>query len=143
YMAPEQVRCGDGAGGPPVDVYALGVCLYESLTGARPFDGESPQKIFDRILARDFAPPRAVRPQISREFERICLKAMDGDPKRRYDGAAALARDLGLALADRPRVSRGWIAMGIAVAASALGAGALSHYRAEGERRGREIYRRL
>jgi tetratricopeptide (TPR) repeat protein len=143
YMAPEQVRCGSGAGGPQVDVYALGVCFYEALTGLRPFDGDSPQRIFDRILAGEFRPPRARRPEIPRDVERICLRAMEADPARRYAGAAAFAADLGRAALGRPRASRGWIAMGLAIAASALGVGVLSYYRAEGERQGREIYRRL
>jgi tetratricopeptide (TPR) repeat protein/predicted Ser/Thr protein kinase len=143
YMAPEQVRGAAGAGGPQVDVYSLGVCLYEALTGRRPFDGGTPQIIFDRILAKEFAPPRALRPEIPRDLERICLKAMDADPERRYAGAPALASDLDRAAPGRPGRSRGWIAMGLAVAASALGVGVLSSYRAKGEREGREIDRRL
>ncbi|HVE39888.1 MAG TPA: protein kinase [Planctomycetota bacterium] len=143
YMAPEQVRGDAGAGGPSVDIYSLGVCLYEALTGRRPFDGDSPQKIFDRILGGDVAPPRALRPQISRDLERICLKAMEADPKRRYASAADLAADLARAVVGRPKVSRGWIAMGVAVAASLLGVGIVTQYRAEGERQRREIDRRL
>ena len=143
YMAPEQVLCSAGAGDPLVDVYSLGVCLYEALTGLRPFDGGTSQLIFDRILSGDFAPPRALRPQIPRDLERICLKAMEADPTRRHAGAAALASDLDRAALGRPRRSWGWIAMGLAVAASALGMGILSHFRAEGEREGRELYRRL
>jgi tetratricopeptide (TPR) repeat protein/predicted Ser/Thr protein kinase len=140
YMAPEQIR---GEGGPSVDVYALGVCLYEALTGLRPFEGETSQIIFDRILAGSFVPPRVLRPQISRDLERICLKAMAADPKRRTTSAAAFAADLDRAIEGRPKLSRGWIAMGVAIAASLLGIGFLSHYRAEGERQGQEIYRRL
>ena len=124
YMAPEQVRREPGAVGPLADVYALGVCLYEALTGARPFDGESASRIFDRILSRDFVAPRARRPEIPRDLERICLRSMDGDPKRRHPGAAELARDLERATAVRPRAWKGWVA-GL-VAAAALAAGAVA-----------------
>jgi serine/threonine-protein kinase len=117
YMAPEQVRREPGAVGPQADVYALGVCLYETLTGARPFEGESMSRIFDRILSRDFLPPRARRPEIPRALERICLRAMDADPKRRHDGAAELARDLEKATANRPRPWKSWVAGAVAIAA--------------------------
>jgi tetratricopeptide (TPR) repeat protein/predicted Ser/Thr protein kinase len=126
YMAPEQVRREPGAVGPLADVYALGVCLYEALTGARPFDGDSASRIFDRILAREFVPPRARRPEISRDLERICLRAMDADPKRRQAGAAELARELERATAARPRAWKGWVAGAVAVAAAALAVGAVA-----------------
>ncbi len=141
YMAPEQVAAKPAT--PQSDLYALGIILYEALTGVRPFDGDTPEQIFDRIRSGRFTPLRILRPQVPREVERICLKAMEADPKRRYPSAAAFGADLDRALAGRPRVSRGWIAMGLAVAASALGAGFLTHYRAEGERQRREIDRRL
>ena len=133
YMAPEQVRREPGAVGPQADVYALGVCLYEALTGARPFEGESMSRIFDRILAREFVPPRARRPEIPRALERICLRAMDSDPKRRPAGAAELARDLERSTAVRPRAWKGWIAGAIAIAAL-IGAG----FAVRAERRSRD-----
>lgn len=138
YMAPEQVRREPGAVGPQADVYALGVCLYETLTGARPFEGESMSRIFDRILSREFVPPRARRPEIPRALERICLRAMDADPKRRHAGAAELARDLERATAVRPRTWKAWIAGAIAISALVGAAAAVRQ-----ERRNRETARRL
>jgi tetratricopeptide (TPR) repeat protein/predicted Ser/Thr protein kinase len=143
YMAPEQVRREPGAVGPLVDVYALGVCLYESLTGVRPFEGESMSRIFERILARDFVPPRAVRPQLPQGFEGVCLKAMEADPKRRYAGASELARDLDRVLGGRPPAGRRWAALAAGVSAMVLAAGVFFATRVEGERREREVLRRI
>jgi len=113
YMAPEQVRREPGAVGPAADVYALGVCLYEAVVGARPFEGESMSRIFEKILSREFVPPRARRPEIPRNLERVCLRAMEADPLRRPSGAAEFAREL----ADRPRAWKTWAAGAVLVAA--------------------------
>ena len=56
YLAPE-ILLGTGQGGPEVDWWALGVIVYEFLTGVPPFNGETPQAIFDRILRRDIVWP--------------------------------------------------------------------------------------
>jgi tetratricopeptide (TPR) repeat protein/predicted Ser/Thr protein kinase len=136
YMAPEQVRCDRDAGAPAVDIYSLGVCLYESLTGRRPFDGATPQEIFDRILTGDFVPPRAVRPQLSHGVERICLRAMEADPKRRYADAAELARDLDRALGGGRRPARVWAALAVALLLlAAFGVSALMQVRSDDQRR--------
>jgi serine/threonine-protein kinase len=106
YFSPEQAR-GDGTT-PASDVYGLGLVLYESLTGLRPWSGETSAEI---ALARIGAPapsPRAVRTDVPVALDAVVRRAMDPDPAGRYrDGtafAAALERLL-VAPAPRPRTS--------------------------------------
>ena len=97
YMSPEQAR------GDPLetveeqkssDVYSLGATLYALSTGSRPFKGNDPYQILEQVKAHNLTPPREVRPQISEDLEAIILKAMNPDPKERYNSAEALIEDL-------------------------------------------------
>ncbi len=93
YMSPEQAlgrRDVDGR----TDVFALGVVLYELMTLALPFDGDSPQHVLSAILARDPAPPRTRNSRVPRDLEVICLKALEKDLRHRYPSCSALAADL-------------------------------------------------
>ena len=102
YMSPEQAR-GDLADmGPHTDVYGVGVVLYEALTGQVPFDGPSPVAIIHQVLERDPTAPRQLVPNIPREVETICLKAMRRSPRDRYPTAQALAEDLERCLRGEP-----------------------------------------
>ena len=94
YMAPEQVS-GSNAVGPLVDVYALGVILYEMLTGRPPFRGASRMETLDQV--RYLAPPSMfrLRPDIAPDLEAVCSKCLEKDPLGRYPSAEALADDLG------------------------------------------------
>jgi len=98
YMSPEQIR-----GGREVDarsdVYALGVMLYEILTGGRPFTGESPYEIMMKTVNDEVVPPSKVtklqiNPVLYRNLENICLIALSKDARDRYPNAEAFARDL-------------------------------------------------
>ncbi len=92
YMAPEQIRDGHLVDGRS-DVYSLGVILYELITGKRPFKGGR-RILFQHVLYDDPRPPRAVKPDLPRDLETICLKALEKSPDDRYSTAAAFADDL-------------------------------------------------
>jgi hypothetical protein len=94
YMAPEQVKAKMGKVGPAADVYALGVILYECLTGQAPFEEASTVALLLQVTTRDPTPPRKLRPKIPRDLETICLKCLEKDPARRYATAQDLAEDL-------------------------------------------------
>jgi len=94
YLAPEAIRSGSGAITVASDLYALGVMLYELLTGRTPFAGASPGQLLALIETIDPPPPRLLAPAVARDLETICLKCLDRDPARRYVSAQALADDL-------------------------------------------------
>ncbi|MHB1556720.1 MAG: WD40 repeat domain-containing serine/threonine protein kinase [Isosphaeraceae bacterium] len=105
YMAPEQTTGAERAG-PAADQYALGVTLYEMLTGRPPFRGPSILDTLDLVRNAEPVPPSRLLPRLPRDLETICLKALQKDPSRRYPDAAAMAEDLRRFLAREPIVAR-------------------------------------
>jgi serine/threonine protein kinase len=94
YMAPEQAK-GAKFAGPPADVWALGVILYECLTGSRPFGGDDAQSTLDAVLNTAPVPARKLVPRLPRDLETILGKCLTKDPYDRYPTAKELADDLG------------------------------------------------
>jgi serine/threonine protein kinase len=92
YMSPEQAR------GETVDarsdLWAIGVILYELLTGSRPFEGSTQAVIFEAILSRPSIPPSARNPRIPPEWERIITRLLEKDRTLRYQSAQDLLADL-------------------------------------------------
>jgi serine/threonine protein kinase len=92
YMAPEQVR--GSRGDQRTDIYSLGAILYEMSTGETPFGGDSAYVIMNARVTGDPAAPRKVNPKLTPVLEEIILHAMERDPKRRYQSAVEMKREL-------------------------------------------------
>jgi predicted ATPase len=92
YLAPEQAR------GQPVDaradLYALGVMLYEALTGRVPFSGDDPMAVIAQHLNSPPTPPSQLRPDLPPALEAIILKLLAKDPAQRFGAASEVLRAL-------------------------------------------------
>jgi serine/threonine protein kinase len=94
YLAPEQL--GGRACGPATDVFALGVLLYERLTGRVPFQGSRPTLVLYQMNASRPAPPSQVRPGLGSGLDEICLRCLRPEPADRFRTAGDLADALSL-----------------------------------------------
>lgn len=100
YMAPEQTRGEVHLLDGRADIWALGVILYEMLTGRRPFAGRSLTELTEEICHRVPRPLRMIRPQVPAELERICLKCLAKRMTDRYATAADVSDELQAWLTD-------------------------------------------
>lgn len=83
YMSPEQVEGDLEKIGPPSDIYALGVIMYELLAGQRPFQGTT-ASILSQIMTKDPRPVRNIQPDINSRLDQICRKMMARSAEQRY-----------------------------------------------------------
>ncbi len=100
YLAPERLE-----GAPATarsDLYSLGVVLYEALTGACPFPGDTPLVVARAVMAGDVRPLREVRPDLDPALVATVERAMARDPERRFASAGAMAAALSPAAPTAP-----------------------------------------
>lgn len=92
YMSPEQIE-----GRPATaasDVYALGLVIYEMVTGARPFRGDTPIAAALKRLSETPTPPQKLQPELSGRWESLILRCLEREPNKRFPSAAEFARAL-------------------------------------------------
>ena len=96
YFSPEQAR--GAAVDARSDIYSVGVVFYEMLTGKVPFTGDSPVAIAMQHLQTAPIPPAEVNPSVSSALDFVVLHAMEKKPRRRYQTAEEMLRDVRLAM---------------------------------------------
>ena len=104
YMAPEQgqsLKVDQRA-----DIYAMGVVIYEMVTGRVPFDAETPMAVALKHITEPLPMPRRIRPDLPEEVERVILKAMAKDPADRYQSMHDLATAFDQAVQAAPSEAR-------------------------------------
>jgi serine/threonine protein kinase len=94
YLSPEQASGSIDDVTAACDIHAIGVILYECLSGKPPFRGDTVQGTLTQVREKQPGALRACGTSIPRDLEVICLKCLDKEPKRRYGTAQALADDL-------------------------------------------------
>ena len=89
YISPEQVK--GKRGDTRSDIYAVGVMLYEMLTGKMPFTGSSPMQVMNDRLLNFPPPPSVLEPAISPQLQEVIYRAIERDPRNRYAKASEFA----------------------------------------------------
>lgn len=92
YFSPEQAKGKDI--GPHSDIYALGIVMYEMLTGRVPFRGDSAISVALQHIQDEPRLPSRINAAVPRPFERVVLRALAKDPKARYPSALAMMEDI-------------------------------------------------
>jgi serine/threonine-protein kinase len=92
YIAPEQVK--GKRGDARTDIYAMGIMLYEMLTGKLPFTGPTPIAAMNDRLLNHPVPPTVANPAVSVQLQEVIYRALERDPKNRYASAREFKHDL-------------------------------------------------
>ncbi len=92
YISPEQAA--GAATDARTDLYAVGVILYEMLTGRVPFEADTPVSVALKQIQSTAVPPRQINPSIPEGLQEITLHAMEKDITKRYQSAAQMLRDI-------------------------------------------------
>jgi eukaryotic-like serine/threonine-protein kinase len=92
YISPEQVK--GARGDQRSDIYAVGIILYEMLTGRVPFVGPNPLAVMNERLLNPVKPPHELNSEISPQLEEILYRALEREPRHRYATASELMWDL-------------------------------------------------
>lgn len=92
YISPEQVQ--GGRGDARSDVYALGIMLYEMVTGQVPFTGSNAFTIMNDRLVNNPIPPRELNAELSPQLQEVIYRALERVPKNRYKNAREFVHDL-------------------------------------------------
>jgi serine/threonine-protein kinase len=103
YMSPEQAR-GESVDAR-TDVFALGIVLWELLTGGRLFEGESDLAVLKAVQSRHIPPPARLNPDVPAALDAATLRALERDPQARFQTALELERALSAALRSSPRAA--------------------------------------
>ena len=98
YVAPEYLS---GKLDARCDLWALGVVMYELLTGRRLFDAPDQGTILDHVRSLPIPPPSSANPEVSREVDEIVLRALARDPEKRWQRAREMGDAIGAAAAGR------------------------------------------
>jgi hypothetical protein len=94
YMSPEQARGEHSRVGPPADVHALGILLYEMLVGRPPFQGGDVMATLVQVMEREAPPMWVEGRRVPAVLQAVCRRCLQKDPQARYPDAGALADDL-------------------------------------------------
>lgn len=94
YMSPEQAEGRGNQVDCRSDIFSLGVVFYELLTGKRPFTGANLGEIIEKVVQAEVVPPSRINPSISKEIERVCLRALCKNREDRYPIAQDFCNDL-------------------------------------------------
>jgi serine/threonine-protein kinase len=107
YMSPEMLSQPNRKISPHVDVYGLGLVLYEILSGGIPaVKGSCPMQAIHNVIQHKIVPLHELNPKINKDFDLICSKALEKKPRLRYASAQALAKDIERVLNGEPIMAR-------------------------------------